>query len=585
MNTEDSAGESRQGPQGHAVPSGGDGARGMTAGAAPAAGRDWEHELHAPEVEIENRRYRWLPSMIWLLPILAAIIGAIFTYRELTQHGPMITVSFKTAEGLEAGKTRLRYKDVEVGTVKTISLAEDRSHVVVGIQLRKDATGFMARDSRYWVVRPRADLSGVSGLNTLLSGAYIGVDVGKSAVETDAFEGMETPPPLKYDEAGSLFRLRAKDIGSLDIGSPVLYRRVTVGRLTGYTLDERGENVILDIFINSPYDKFVGTNSRFWEASGIDAKFDANGVQINTQSLLTVAVGGIAFATPPEGAGLPADISTPFTMAHSQDAAMKKADGLSRFILLKFDQSLRGLQPGAVVDFRGIELGQVRAIDVEFDDQGNISMPVLVEVYPDRLRQRISQGRVGLMSAEGDVEAIKAGELQIRKMVERGLRAQLRTGNLLSGQLYVALDFFPDAKPGSLQMRGELMELPTVGSALDEIQVQIAEVVKKINKLPFETMGQDLARTLASMRRTLASAESMVKSLDSELKPELMKTVRSLRRTLDSADRVLASDSPLQSDVQRTLGSVSKAADSLRRLTDYLEQHPESLVRGKAGEK
>ncbi|MDO5055994.1 MAG: MlaD family protein [Lautropia sp.] len=544
---------------------------------------DWEQALTVPEAEIENRRYRWLPSMIWVLPLLAALIGAIFTYRELTQHGPVITVSFKTAEGLEAGKTRLRYKDVEIGTVKTITLAPDRSHVLVSIQLRKEATGFQARDSRYWVVRPRADLSGVSGLNTLLSGAYIGVDAGKSAQVSTHFEGLETPPPLKYDEVGSQFTLHARDIGSLDIGSPVLYRRVTVGRLTSYSLDEQGESVVLNIFINSPYDRFVGSNTRFWEASGIDAKFDASGVQIDTQSLMTVVVGGIAFASPVEGKGGEADVDTPFVLASNQEAAMKKADGPSHFFLLKFNQSLRGLQPGAVVDFLGVELGQVRSIDVEFDEKtSEISMPVLIEVFPERLRRRSNQavpGREQMMPDDADSLA------NLGQMVARGLRAQLRTGNLLSGQLYVALDFFPDAKPAGMIARGEIVELPTVGSSLDEIQVQIAEIIKKVNKLPFETMGRDLQQTLASMRRTLASTESMVKSLDRTLAPELMKTVKSLRQTLDSAEQLLATGSPLQADVQRTLGSVSRAADSLKRLTDYLEQHPESLLRGKPGGK
>lgn len=553
---------------------------------APDAAADPVLLTPVAQAEITEQRYRWIPSMVWLLPLLAALIGAILTYRELTQHGPLITVSFKTAEGLEAGKTRLRYKDVEIGTVKQITLSPDRSHVVVAIQLRKEATGFQAKDSRYWVVRPRADLSGVSGLNTLLSGSYIGVDAGKSEEESEHFEGLETPPPLKYDEAGSQFTLRARDIGSLDIGSPVLYRRVTVGRLTGYSLDETGENVVLNIFVNSPYDRFIGSNTRFWEASGIDARFDANGVQIDTQSLMTVFLGGIAFASPADGQGAPADIHTPFMLASNQEAAMKKTDGPSRFILLKFNQSLRGLQPGAVVDFRGVELGQVRSIDVEFDEKtGDIGMPVLIEVFPERLRRRVSGDDWSVAQSKGAAEVDRQGMLHLQTMVERGLRAQLRTGNLLSGQLYVALDFFPDAKPAVLQPQGELMELPTVGSSLDELQVQIAEIIKKINKLPFETMGRDLQQTLASMRRTLASAERMVKSLDSELAPELQKTVRSLRRTLDSADQVLASDSPLQEDVQRTLSSVSRAADSLKRLTDYLEQHPESLLRGKPGGK
>ncbi|MDO4637622.1 MAG: MlaD family protein [Lautropia sp.] len=547
---------------------------------------------HLPDAIVEDRRYRWLPSLIWLLPLLAALIGAILTYRELTRHGPVIMVSFKTAEGLEAGKTKLRYKDVEIGTVKSIQLAEDRSHVQVSIQLGKESAGFQAKDSRYWVVRPRADVSGVSGLSTLLSGAYIGVDAGKSEEISSYFEGLETPPQFKYDEAGTQFTLHARDIGSLDIGSPVLYRRVTVGRVTRYALDDDGEGVTLGIFINKPYDRFVGVNTRFWEASGLEAQFDASGVKLNTQSLMTVVLGGIAFASPIEGKGEPASAGTPFVLAADQASALKRTDGPSQMIELNFDQSLRGLQVGASVDFRGVELGQVRAIDVMFDRRtGELHMPVLIEIFPYRL---LHEGRQPGMTMSGSLQERQQAEEQrnelIRLMVERGLRAQLRTGNLLSGQLYVALDFFPQAKPARLKQRGNMLELPTVPNSLDEFQSQITDILKRLKKVPFEQIGRELRQTISGMRRTVSGLEKTIQGLNRDLAPQLLQTVQSLKKTLDTADRTLssanrtlASDSPAQEGLQQTLRSVSKAADSLRRLTDYLERHPESLIRGKTG--
>ena len=546
-----------------------------------------------PEAEVEDRRYRWLPSLVWLLPLLAALVGAILTYREMTQHGPTITVTFKTAEGLEAGKTKLRYKDVEIGQVRRIQLAEDRSHVEVDIELGKGATSFQAKDSRYWVVRPRADVSGVSGLGTLLSGAYIGVDAGRSKEMVSTFTGLENPPPLKYDEAGSQYRLRAKDLGSLDIGSPVLYRRMVVGRVTGYSLDDSGEYVLVDIFVNSPYDRFVGQNSRFWEASGIDAQFDANGVAIKTQSLMTVVAGGVAFASPIEGKGRAADIHTPFALSPDEATAMKRADGKSSFIVLNFDQSLRGLSRGALVDFRGVELGQVRSIDMVVDEKtAEVKMPVLIEIYPERLHWRSANGdQASPSSGRSDSQLRQEALERLRKMVDRGMRAQLRTGNLLSGQLYVALDFFPQAKPANLKVVGnDMVELPTVGNSLDEFQAQIGQILARINKVPFDQIGRELHQTLAGMRRTVNEAERTMKGVNRDLTPELLSTVQSLKKTLDSADRTLANanrslapDAPLQEDMQQTLQSVARAADSLKRLTDYLERHPESLIRGKSG--
>lgn len=557
------------------------------------AGRMRDDAL-VPEAEVEDRRYRWLPSLIWLLPLMAALVGAILTYREMTQHGPTITVSFKTAEGLEAGKTKLRYKDVEIGKVKSIDLVEDRSHVRVGIELARGATGFQAKDSRYWVVRPRADVSGVSGLGTLLSGAYIGVDAGKSKVMVSEFTGLENPPPLKYDEAGSQYRLRARDLGSLDIGSPVLYRRVTVGRVTGYSLDDTGEYVMVDVFVNSPYDQFVGQNSRFWEASGVDAQLGTNGVTVKTQSLMTVVLGGIAFASPIEGKGPAADEKTPFSLAPDEASAMKRADGRSSFIVLNFDQSLRGLSRGALVDFRGVELGVVRSIDMVIDEKtSEVKMPVLIEVFPERLHWTSASGETvsSPFSARSDAQLQEEGIERLRKMVERGMRAQLRTGSLLTGQLYVALDFFPQAKPAELKLtRSGMVEVPTVGNSLDEFQAQIGQILAKINKVPFDQIGRELQMTLAGMRRTVNEAEVTIRRVNRDVAPELLGTVKSLKKTLDSADRMLlnanrslAQDAPLQEDVQQTLQSVSRAADSLRRLTDYLERHPESLIRGKSG--
>lgn len=538
------------------------------------------------EAELTERRYRWIPSMIWLLPLLAGLIGAILTYRELTQYGPMITVSFKTAEGLEAGKTKLRYKDVEIGTVQTIRLSEDLSHVIVSIRLQKDSEAFLAKDTRYWVVRPRADVSGVSGLSTLLSGAYIGVDAGKSAQHTTSFEGLETPPSLLNDESGTQYVLKARQLGSLGVGSPVLYRQVAVGRVTNYALDENGEGVSINLFINSPYDRFVGTNTRFWEASGVNAKIDANGVNVHTESMLTMLLGGIAFASPEEGRGMQADSTTPFRLARDQETAMASLDGPSRTWVLKFDQSLRGLQPGASVDFHGVELGRVKAIDVEIDDKtGDVSMPVLIEIYPERLNsQRGLDGTRKIRTFANDVEP--EDELRrLQRLVDRGMRAQLRTGNLLTGQLYVALDFFPRAEKASIEQQGPWYIMPTVANSMDEFQNQIATLLTKVNKIPFEDIGGELKQTLAAMRRTLVQAEKTVKSVNTEMTPELNRSIQGLRKTLDSVDRMLASGSPLQEDMQKTLNSVARAADSMKRLTDYLERHPEALLRGKTGDR
>ncbi|MGK6311199.1 intermembrane transport protein PqiB [Variovorax sp. DT-64] len=523
------------------------------------------------------RRRNWLPSLIWLIPIVAALVGIALVARILMERGPEVVLTFKTAEGLEANKTAVRYKDVQIGTVQNIRLASDRANVRVTVQLNKEAKGFTARDTRFWVVRPRLDTSGISGLGTLLSGAYIGADAGASEETASEFTGLEAPPIVTRDASGKQFLLRSRDVGSLDIGSPVYFRRIKVGQLAAYELDGDGRGVTLRVFVNAPYDKFVGVNTRFWHASGLDVQLGANGVKLRTQSLATIVLGGIAFQAPDDAQGPAAQENTTFALAEDEAAAMKEPDGPSQPLLMHFNQSLRGLSPGAVVDFRGVEIGEVKSIGVEFDPQvREFKMPVLVQVYPDRLRRRGSLGMLESRYTQSE---------RLKFLIDKGLRAQLRTGNLLTGQVYVALDFFPRAAPVKVDIDQNPIEMPTVANSLDEIQAQVGDIARKLNKVPFEEIGRDLRKTLATLDKTLVGAEQLAASLKNDVSPQMTAAMKDVRKTLNSAEKTLADDSPLQQDMRQTLQEVTRAAGSLRVLTDYLERHPESLLRGKPEDK
>lgn len=536
----------------------------------------------APPVVAKRRN--WLPSMIWLIPIVAALVGITLVARILMERGPEIVLTFRTAEGLEAGKTAVKYKDVQIGTVESIRLAHDRSHVRVLVQLKKEASGFTAKDTRFWVVRPRLDTSGISGLGTLLSGAYIGADAGTSEDTAGEFTGLEVPPIVTRDASGRQFLLHARDVGSLDIGSPVYFRRVKVGQVAAFELDGDGRGVTLRVFINAPYDKFVGVNTRFWHASGFDVELSAAGLKVRTQSLVTVLLGGIAFQSPEDVSGPVAQENAAFTLAGDEVAAMKEPDGPSQSLLLYFNQSLRGLSPGAPVDFRGVVIGEVKSIGVEFDlGERAFRMPVVVQIYPDRLRRRAAG-----VSADPSGRSRFAQASQDERwnfLVGRGLRAQLRTGSLLTGQVYVAMDFFPEAPKVSFDPSKSPTEFPTVPNSLDELQSQVADIVRKINKVPFDEISGDLRKTLGSLNKTLGSAEQLAKSLNNDVSPEMAAAMRDVRRTLNAAEKTISDDSPLQQDLRQTLQEVTRAAGSLRVLTDYLERHPESLIRGKPEDK
>lgn len=521
----------------------------------------------------EHRR-NWLPSLVWLIPIIAAVVGLTLVAKILVDRGPVVTVSFRSAEGLEAGKTKVKYKDVDIGQVQGIKLAEDRSHVLVSIQLTKEASGFDADDTRYWVVRPRIAASGISGLGTLLSGAYIGVDAGTSEETKKQFEGLEQPPIVTRDASGRQFVLHADDLGSLDIGTPVYYRRIKVGQVMAFDLDDDGRGVTMRIFVNAPYDKFVTQGTRFWHASGFDAELNASGFKLHTQALSTVVLGGIAFRERDEDEhDTPAKEGAEYQLAEDEGAAMKDPDGAPATVLLYFDQSLRGLQPGATVDFRGVVLGEVKNIGIEYDrDKGAFRMPVLVTLYPDRLGRRFTQDNADPRHSPTE---------RLKFLVKRGLRAQLRNGNLLTGQLYVAIDFFPKAKQVQIDTSKTPIELPTVPGSLDELQTQLSEIAGKLSKVPFDEIGKDLQVTIRKLNQTLTTAEQTVSRINNDIAPEMSAAMKDARKTLNAAERTLSDDAPLQQDVRQTMQELSRTAASIRVLTDYLQQHPESLIRGK----
>ena len=523
---------------------------------------------------------RWAVSIVWIIPLVAVLVGGWVAIHYLMARGPTISIEFANAEGLEAGKTKLRYKEVDIGTVSEIAIAKDRSHVIVTAKMAKQAEDLLVSDTKFWVVRPRVTLNSITGLGTLLSGAYIGLDAGKAEQSQRVFKGLDTPPPVPSDLPGRRFILRAENMGSLYIGAPVYYRRVEVGSVTAYKLDENGKGITLEVFINAPNDRLVTTNTRFWHASGIDLSVEASGIKLNTASLTSIIVGGISFQAPEETAtGAPAAADASFTLYEDKASALKLISQEVHTYLLYFDESLRGLAPGAQVDFRGIPLGEVKSVSIEYDREAKtVRFPVEINVYPERMRSRYRAGAPEMSAMERDPQTL------LDRLVTRGLRAQLKSANLLTGQLYVALDFFPKAPKAKIDWNKKPVQLPTAPGALEDIQQTLGNIASKLEKVPFDTIGVDASRALKTLDTTLKSANSALGQVDKTVVPELRGTLEQARKTLGNAERTLASDAPVQQDLRDTLDEVNRAARTLRDLADYLGRHPESLLRGKRGD-
>lgn len=532
-----------------------------------------ENPQNPPEPDLPQavpvRRGRWAPSLVWLIPVVAALIGGWLAVHAVLSRGPIITISFQNAEGIEAGKTRIKYKDVEIGEVTSVQLSPNRQAIVATAQLRKEAADYLAEDSRFWVVRPRVSGGGVSGLGTVLSGSYIGMDIGKSEARKVDFVGLETPPIINADLPGQTFTLRADNLGSLNTGSPVYFRRVPVGQVVGYELDPKGGYVKVAVFINAPYDHFVSANSRFWHASGVDVSLSANGLNVSTQSLAAIALGGIAFETPlADNAGIPLSDRN-FILHDTRDRALQNPDREMQPFRLRFRQSLRGLSVGAPVDFRGITIGEVTAIGVQYvQDRKDFDMTVDIRTYPSRLDSLSRGGRI-------------TGKLSPQALVANGMRAQLRSGNLITGQLYVALDFFRDAPPARLVVKGGVPELPTIPGDLEELQRVLQRIVKKLDAVPFDSIGKEADASLKSLHQTLDSVKRLSDGLNNQTVPQASKTLEQLQQTLEATRQTMRADSPLQQDMRSAAQEVKETARSFRALADYLDRHPEALVRGK----
>jgi len=462
--------------------------------------------------------------------------------------------------------------------VKAIAISADRKSVVISAQLRNDARDLLTRDSKFFVVRPRISGGVVSGLSTLLSGAYIAIEPGSASESSKDFIGLEVPPVVRGGVPGREFLLHAQELGSLDYGTPVFYRRVDVGHVTRYSIRPDGQGIEIGVFIDAPYDRFVTANTHFWHASGVDISIDANGLKVSTESLVSIIEGGVAFQDLPDlpPAQEPAPAGTSFTLYADRIEALKLPDLHQERFLMYFPESLRGLSVGAPVDFRGIVIGEVKSLGVEYEKGfSRIRFPVEINVYPERLWSRSRNGQ------PADVYSDARSRIIIDQLVAHGMRGQLRTASLLTGQLYIALDFFPDATAASVDWSRTPPVVPTLPGGLGEIQDTVGRIAKKIDRIPIEQLSDELSRALVSLDATLKASQALMSRLDSQVAPQATRTLAEAEKTFSQANVVLAGSPPVEKDLQEALKQVAQSARALALLADYLERHPESVIRGK----
>lgn len=546
-----------------------------------------------PEV---NRVRTRGPSPIWIIPFIAVVIASWLAYKTLSEMGPEITVSFHDGTGLEAGKTKVKYKSVDVGLVDTVRISEDLSHVVVTAKLRKDAEPLLQQDSKFWVVRPRISLGGVSGLDALVSGAYIEVEPGKGK-PAEKFTGLEAPPVVRADMPGRSFVLRTDRLGSLNDGSPILYRDIKVGEVLGQELSEDSQSVLVHAFIYKPHDQLIKDSTKFWKTGALDVSINDSGINVRMASLSNLITGGVAFYTPETMTDnvVISQAGKEFDLYESFEKISETFDTREMYYVMYFDRSVRGLEVGSSVEFRGIKIGRVTAIGLQFDSKNlDFRIPVTVAL------------QLGRISQTHEVKGANRDHI-IKRLVAKGLRARLDSSSLLTGKLFVNLDMYPNTVIRHVQARSEYPQLPTLPSEMDVLKNQANDILSDLRRLPLQQIANELLGTLKGtnrvansedladsirsfnkaskdLQRLIGNADSSVASVavsTDQTLVELRKTMVELRKTLGKLDE----DSPVMVDLTELMKELTAASQSFRTLTEYLERHPEALVKGKVREK
>lgn len=511
-------------------------------------------------------------SPIWIIPIVALLIGAYLIYRTVSESGPTITITFKEAPGMEAGKTKIKYKDVIVGSVTGVDLSDDARNVVLTAEMGPKSKKFLNDKTRFWVVSPQISSGGISGLGTLLSGNYLGMDPSEEGKETSAFIGLDQQPVIQSTEAGSHFTLSAKRLFGVNVSSPVFYKDIQVGQVIDYQL-ESDDSLTLGVFIQSPYDKRVNNATRFWNASGFNVNLTANGLDINTESLVSIIAGGIAFGTVPyrgRDASKPPAADQVFNLYASRSKSREPTYKDKHRLLLYFSDSIRGLLPGAPVEMRGYQVGEVVDVTMEYNHEtGQFRLPVLIDIEPERI-------------SVGSGAEFKTA---ISALVKRGLRGQLKSGNLVLGKLLVELDIHPDAPAAVMEFGAEYPVLPTVQDTMTEIVNNAGALITELRQTASTINGalqsKDFKNSAKDLTATIANVKQLTTELEQTTAPELAKVLVTANATLTDAQSMLATNATTRTELNRLLSELGEAARSIRLLADYLEQHPESIIKGK----
>ena len=523
-----------------------------------------------------TRHHRRRLSPIWIVPLVAVLIGAWMLYDNLSGLGPTITLEMKNAEGIEAGKTLIKTRNVEVGRVEDVTLSEDMSHTIITARMKPDTERMLNDEARFWVVKPRIDREGISGLGTVLSGAYIQLLPGNGETAQREFEVLDQPPVAPPDAPGIRVNLVSKVGSSLRAGDPITYQGFTVGRVENTEFDPEEKEMRHRLYIQSPYDVLVTDTTRFWISSGVDVRLDSQGFRVNVESMESLIGGGVTFGVPEDVAmGHPAESEATYQLFSDEESAREGTfDRYLEYVLL-VDDTVRGLSRGDPVEYRGVRVGTVEAVPWRFsapqpDTLNRFAIPVLIRIEPQRFDDAM---------ANFDAEDWRA---RLERMFEHGLRATLKAGNLLTGALFVDLNFRDDPEPyEALTFEGKTV-FPTTSGGFAQIEQKVSNLLDKLNELEVEPILTSLNDTLTTTRATMRKVNDIANSVDTllndpatrELPQNLNETLRQTRDTLQG----FSPDSQGYRELNDTLSRLESLMRDLQPVVRTLSEKPNALI-------
>lgn len=512
-------------------------------------------------------------SGVWIIPLLALVLGASVVIHNWMTQGPTIEIAFKTAEGLEPGKTKIKYRDVEMGVVETVSLSEDLQGVVATAKLSRQALPMLREDTRFWVVTARVGIGNVTGLDTLLSGAYIQLSPGESPVEAESFVALEQPPLTPLGAPGLRLQLISQEAASVSTGDAVLYKGYKVGRVESATFDPQAKEVRYIIFIDAPYHTLVSTGVRFFNVSGVSMSLNAEGINVDTGSIETILLGGVAFELP-EGVaeGNPVENNAEFSLYPSYEAVLQNPHTYGTHYVVMFGQSIKGLLPGAPVEYRGLRIGEVKRILLKEAMERNMEEerfgrgdPIAVLIY-------LEPARMEMPDAPESVDVLRKA---IQAGIKNGMRASLETGNLLTGAMYVGVDYFENAEPVEPQEYMGFDVVPSIQTGIGQLQYQLSSILDKVQNLPLEETVANVNSAIASLDRTIGEVETMLASDGAQNLPaDLDATLTELRKLL----RSYSPGSPGYESINSSLLQLNRTLNNFRAITDTLADQPNKIV-------